>query len=126
MPDQPSASRTILIVEDDQELRDMLKLALTLEGANVLTAANGAAALETALTFRPDLIVLDLMMPVMSGEDFRRAQLATPAIAHIPIVVVSAHPQIASIAERIAAAGFCAKPLDIEAFWPYVRERLSA
>jgi CheY-like chemotaxis protein len=126
MPDKLPSRRTILIVEDDQELRDMLKLALSLEGANVVTAANGAAALEAALAHRPDLIVLDLMMPVMSGEDFRRAQLANSAIAHIPVVVVSAHPQIATIAERIAAAGYCPKPLDIDQFWPYVRERLIA
>ena len=126
MPHQPSSSRTILIVEDDDGLREMLKLALSLEGANVLTAATGAAGLDLAFTFVPDLIVLDLMMPGMSGEDFRLAQLANPAIAHIPVVVVSAHPQIATIAERIEAAGYCAKPLDIEAFWPYVRDRLIA
>ena len=104
----------------------MLALALSLEGANVVTAANGAVALDAALAHRPDLIVLDLMMPVMSGEDFRRAQLANATIAHIPVVVVSAHPQIATIAERIAAAGYRAKPLDIDGFWPYVRERLIA
>jgi CheY-like chemotaxis protein len=126
MPDTTSHRRTILIVEDDQELRDMLALALSLEGANVVTAANGAVALDAALAHRPDLIVLDLMMPVMSGEDFRRAQLANATIAHIPVVVVSAHPQIATIAERIAAAGYRAKPLDIDGFWPYVRERLIA
>ena len=126
MPDQPSPRRTILIVEDDQGLRDMLKVALSLEGANVVTAANGAAALNVAIAHLPDLIVLDLMMPVMSGEDFRRAQLANAAIAHIPVVIVSAHPQIAVIAERIAAAGYRPKPLDIDAFWPYVRERLIA
>jgi len=126
MPDTTSHRRTILIVEDDAELRDMLALALSLEGAKVVTAANGVVALEAALTHQPDLIVLDLMMPVMSGEDFRRAQLANAAIAHIPVVVVSAHPQIATIAERIAAAGYRAKPLNIDDFWPYVRARLIA
>jgi len=79
----------ILIVEDDPDLRDMMATLLGLEGFDTLAAANGAAALGM-LDGAVDAIILDLMMPVMDGWAFRRRQLASAAIAHIPVVVVSA------------------------------------
>ncbi|WP_242343820.1 response regulator [Anaeromyxobacter terrae] len=82
----------VLVVEDDPDLRESVVELLALEGFSTEQAENGCAALrllrrEPAV---PDLILLDLMMPVMNGWNFREAQLADPALAPIPVVVMSA------------------------------------
>jgi CheY-like chemotaxis protein len=113
----------ILVVEDDPDLRLVLATALELEGAEVFTAANGLEALKLAVAHTPSVIVLDLMMPIMGGEDFRRAQIADETIRDIPVVVVSAHHDAAVIANRLEAAGYLTKPLDLDTFAHYIGER---
>jgi CheY-like chemotaxis protein len=107
-------TRPILLVEDDPDSRHMLAMTLELEGHQVLTASNGAQAITMAKRHHPRLIILDLMMPVMSGEEFRRAQMASDDISTIPVVVVSAHHQARQIARRMAALDCLEKPVDIE------------
>ena len=107
-------TRPILIVEDDDDIRDMMSTLLELSGHRVVTASNGAEALTLAAQHLPALIFLDLMMPVMTGEQFRQAQIANPAIKDIPIVVVSAHHEAARIASRMNALVCLDKPLDID------------
>lgn len=86
-----SGPASVLLVEDDLPIRDSLGEALTEEGFDVSTAGNGAEALERLRSGRrPSVIVLDLMMPVMDGWDFRQQQLGDPALRDIPVVVVSA------------------------------------
>jgi len=86
-----SGPASVLLVEDDLPIRDSLGEALTEEGFDVSTAGNGAEALERLRSGRlPSVIVLDLMMPVMDGWDFRQEQLGDPALRDIPVVVVSA------------------------------------
>ncbi len=81
----------VLLVEDDRELREMMTLLLDSCGIRVRTASNGLAALMQARQEPlPRVVLLDLMMPVMDGWEFRRRQLADATIAHIPIIVVSA------------------------------------
>jgi len=81
----------ILVVEDDKELRDTLCEALELEGYAAVGAENGQAALRhLAGGARPCLILLDLMMPVMDGWTFRGELLKDPALAVIPVVVMTA------------------------------------
>jgi CheY-like chemotaxis protein len=104
----------VLVVEDDPDVRDMIATCLQLEGEDVVTAANGVEAFDLARTRLPRLIVLDLMMPVMTGEEFRTAQLAHDAIRDIPVVIVSAHHEALEIAERMNAAGCLRKPIDID------------
>jgi CheY-like chemotaxis protein len=83
-------SSAILIVDDDDAIRDGLGEFLTDEGFVVKTANNGREALDIlASGFRPCAILLDLMMPVLNGWDFRAEQLRSPAVADIPIAVVS-------------------------------------
>jgi CheY-like chemotaxis protein len=83
--------RTILVVEDDPESRDALRLALKLAGHTVHTAAHGQEALDLLRAGSPpDLILLDLMMPVLSGWQFREVQRQNPALAGIPVVILSA------------------------------------
>jgi two-component system response regulator MprA len=85
-------SRTsVLIVEDDRDIRECMADALEVEGYSVALAANGREALDQLRDgVFPDLILLDLLMPVMSGWEFRQEQLADPLLSGIPVVVVSA------------------------------------
>jgi CheY-like chemotaxis protein len=89
---QPSV---ILVVDDDFDIRDTLVDVLQDEGFGVASAADGQEALDHLRTAarRPDLILLDLMMPRMSGVEFRGAQLGVPDYATIPVVVFTADPR---------------------------------
>ncbi len=81
----------VLLVEDDEDFRDLLAGILQTKGYEVVLAGNGAEALALMKGgLRPCIILLDLMMPVMDGWTFRQAQLADPAIASIPVIVLSA------------------------------------
>ncbi len=90
----------VLVVDDDRDIRETLQELIEDEGYDVLTARHGAEALEKLRERRPGLIVLDLFMPVMDGAEFRRRQLADPALAQVPVVVISA---AAGLDERVAA-----------------------
>ncbi len=85
-PATPSAGR-VLVVEDDEGIREMLKYNLTNAGFSVQEASDGASGLRTARTAHPDLILLDLMLPGMSGFDFCRALRKT---SRVPIIVITA------------------------------------
>jgi CheY-like chemotaxis protein len=111
----------VLIVEDDAELRDMMAQLLTLEGFVAATVANGREALEYLRQGdRPDIILLDLMMPVMDGWEFRRKQQSDPALAAVPVVVLSAldHRRAA----EVDAVAFLKKPLDFDRLLELVRQ----
>ncbi|HEY5418048.1 MAG TPA: response regulator [Gemmatimonadaceae bacterium] len=83
-------SSTVLIVDDDEAIRESLSEFLTDEGFDVKTANNGREAIDMlAGGLRPCAILLDLMMPVMDGWDFRAEQLLSPALADIPVALVS-------------------------------------
>ena len=107
----------VLIVEDDRDMREGLARILAAEGIETHTAANGLAALDLLQDgWRPDVIVLDLMMPVMSGTEFRTAQLADPGLAAIPVVVVSGRHDLADAAPRLRPAAILQKPFSMRAF----------
>jgi CheY-like chemotaxis protein len=110
----------ILIVEDDEDLREMMAQMLTLEGYAAATAANGREALDYLQDARrPEVILLDLMMPVMDGWEFRRRQQADPALAGVPVIVLSALDR--SRAAGVNAAAFLEKPLDFDRLLALVR-----
>lgn len=113
--EQATANKKILIVEDDRDVVEALSMLLRAHGYEVEYALNGREALETLKgNARPALILLDLMMPVMDGVQFREAQTADPDIAHIPVVVMSAHPKAKEIMESIRAQAYLKKPVEIE------------
>src|SRR6266496_6722379 len=86
-----AAHERILLVEDDRSIRDVLRAILEEEGYAVTTAENGRRALEHLRSGgAPDLIVLDLRMPIMDGWQFRAMQKADPVLATIPVLAVSA------------------------------------
>ena len=115
------ASNPILVIEDDPDLSLMLATALELDGLRVVTAANGMEGITLAKVHHPALIILDLMLPVMSGEQFRTAQLANDALKAVPVLVVSARHDAALVAERMKAVGCMTKPVDLEAFSALVK-----
>jgi CheY-like chemotaxis protein len=104
---------SVLIVEDDRDTREMLGHFLELEGFAVHTAANGELALKALQGDRPCVILLDLMMPVMNGWQFRQAQQSDPGLSDIPVVVVTAAGSRDDI-PWINADGWLSKPVDFE------------
>jgi len=112
---RPARSRgRILVVDDDRDLRELLAAVLTSAGYEVLTAENGAAALSVLRTVLPDLIILDLMMPVMNGWQFREAQSALPDYAQIPVVCLSGHHAARHQAAAIGIDHCIVKPFEID------------
>lgn len=104
----------MLVVEDDEGIRDALCDLLATEGFTVASAVHGADALERLRNGDelPDVIVLDLMMPVMDGWAFRTEQRRDEKLAHIPVVVITASRN-ADVA-ALAPAAFLKKPIDFD------------
>ena len=106
----------ILLVDDDIGIRTALAEILEDEGYRVASAANG----QEALTYLqqqlhvPCLILLDLMMPIMNGWDFRRVQQQDPQLASIPVVVISADNSISQKAASLGVHSYLAKPINVE------------
>lgn len=109
-------SRRILVVEDDLYIRESVRELLEDEGYTVICAENGARALAEleAMQRLPDLILLDLMMPVKDGFQFRTEQRTDARFAHIPVVVMSADPQLDSRRGLLEARAYLRKPVDID------------
>ena len=105
----------VLVVDDDALIRDTLATALGDEGYMVRVAADGQAALTVCRSWRPDIIVLDLMMPVMDGPTFRAAQRSIAATAQIPVIVLSAAHDVQRRAAGLDPAAIFTKPFDLGA-----------
>ena len=104
----------ILVVEDDADIRSGVAEVLREEGYDVATAAHGAEALEWLRTGNSaSLILLDLMMPVMDGWEFRGEQLRDPRAARIPVVVLSGAGDVGQHASSLGVDGFLVKPLNL-------------
>ena len=105
--------QTVFIVEDDRDTREMLGQFLELEGFHVETAANGRQALDRLTNgLKANVILLDLMMPVMDGWQFRQEQVRNEDLADIPVIVVSAGGR--ELIQRVNADAYLSKPVDLE------------
>jgi CheY-like chemotaxis protein len=107
----------ILVVEDDESIRLLVSEVLRDDGYQVQEASNGLEALKQVSAKRPDLIVLDLMMPIMDGWQFVEACRHEPECDKVPIVVTSASHDLPRTAERLRALGVrtcLAKPFDVD------------
>jgi CheY-like chemotaxis protein len=105
----------VLIVEDQPDLRETLADLLELEGYRIDTAANGQEALaHLRRGTPPQVILLDLRMPVMDGPAFRSEQQQSPTLRVIPVVVVSGEANLDQEAAAMQAAGHLPKPIDVE------------
>ena len=116
--------KTVLIVDDDDDVRNAVAEVLEDGNYRSLRAANGAAALEQlrSATPRPCVILLDVMMPVMDGHEFRALQQSDEALREIPVVVLSAHADAKRSAAGMAAAAFLKKPIDLSELLQIVRQ----
>jgi CheY-like chemotaxis protein len=115
------AQKTVLLAEDDVEIRDILQDLLEAEGYDVVPAGHGRQALEFLEGVRggklPDLVVLDLMMPLVDGVQVLKAMKGDPVLAAIPVVVLSA-----VVRERPAgAAAFLRKPIPLQKLFDTIR-----
>jgi CheY-like chemotaxis protein len=117
---------TVLIVEDEFVIADLLEMALTDEGYCVLLAANGREGLELlAERTRPDLVITDYMMPILDGAGLLQAMRQSEAQRDIPVIVMSSMPE-ANMRERIAGyAAFVRKPFQLDAMIQLVASVLS-
>jgi CheY-like chemotaxis protein len=105
------AGHQILLVDDDGYQREALTILLQLQGYVVETADDGSVALDLLRTgFRPCVIVLDMSMPTMSGEEFRREQMGDPALCDIPVILYSSGDELAHAARRMGVAAHASKP----------------
>jgi CheY-like chemotaxis protein len=106
----------VLVVDDDAAIRDVLAEVLQDEGYVVRSAANGREALAVLRQGPgvPAIILLDLMMPVMSGWEFRAAQCEDPALAEIPVIVLSAGRDLSVGAASVRAVSYLPKPVDLD------------
>ena len=121
---QTSASgESILVVDDDASIRQIVRLCLADEGYEVFEACNGQEALEAIDRLQPSLILLDLRMPVMDGWEFARRYRATPG-PHAPIVAFVASLNATRDCAELASAGVLGKPFDIEELLTTVRNQL--
>jgi CheY-like chemotaxis protein len=115
--------KRILVVDDDDSIRDFIDMALSDERSEVLQAPHGAVALEMAARTPPDLILLDMRMPIMDGWEFARQYRQLPG-PHAPLVVLTAARDAAERAAQIKADGYLAKPFDLTDLWHTVNEHL--
>jgi CheY-like chemotaxis protein len=133
MPDSPvgrdmvstetSENPKLLVVEDDEGARFALGDILDLEGYDVALSANGAEALEHLHNEPlPDLIILDLQMPVMNGWQFRREQIKVAEFAAVPVIVITAFQTAGDIDVREIVH----KPIDIQRLLVMIRQLLLA
>ena len=109
----PSLPR-VLVVDDDEPIRNTLTEALELEGYAVVSASNGAEACELVHRFRPSVIVLDLMMPVMNGWEFLQRCRRDDDCSSTPVLVISAYSKLPQEAANLGVKACIAKPFDLD------------
>jgi len=115
---------TVLLAEDEPDVQLIARLSLKRAGFTVVTAGNGLEALERVAAERPDVILLDWMMPDMDGYETCRRLKADPATADIPVIFLTARVQEAEVARALAlgAAGCIGKPFDALTLGQRVKE----
>lgn len=109
----PVQSPTVLVVDDDPVVVSLLRVNFEMGGFRVLTASDGPSALALARDARPDVVILDVMMPKMSGADVARELRASESTAGVPLLLLSAKAQAADIDDGLSVADdYVTKPFD--------------
>lgn len=117
----------VLVVDDDEVIRQLICINLELEGFDVLTAVDGEEGLATARTEQPDVVTLDVMMPKMDGWEAAARLRGDPATAGIRVCLISARAQQADVAhgQRIGVDAYVTKPFDPEELVSVIRRLAS-
>ncbi|MEO1270857.1 MAG: response regulator [Myxococcota bacterium] len=119
----------ILVVDDNAVQRHLLRLLCSNAGYRVTQAVHGADALAAARRERPDLMVTDVLMPVMDGFTLCRRWMEDPSLRHIPVIIYTAtytDPGDALLAQTLGAAHYLSKPVDAERLLTVIGEELAA
>ena len=126
LSEQGEKSIRVLVVDDDPSIRRMIMAALRREKYVFGEAANGKEALDAMRRDRPNIVVLDLMMPIVSGWDVLRERSTDPELLSIPVIIISANrgPELATAMDKGICA-FLPKPFDINALGSLVRSCIS-
>ncbi|MFT0861125.1 response regulator [Ancylobacter sp. G4_0304] len=116
----------ILLVEDNELNRDMLSRRLSRNGFEVIVAVNGQEGVDLALSGKPDLILMDMSLPVLDGWEATRRVKANPETAAIPVIALTAHAMAQDREEAMAAGcdDFDTKPVDLPRLLEKIRARL--
>lgn len=111
----PSHRCSVLVVDDDADVRELLRVALQAEGYDVAAVGNGREALNHLRSHADTcIILLDLMLPIMDGAHFRTAQLHDRSLAWIPMILMSGAPGADRRAHELGARRLVRKPLDLD------------
>lgn len=121
----PPLNKRILLCDDDEGITDVTSIVLDDLGCTVQTVSNGGEVVPAVRKFKPDLVLLDLWLPIMNGEEILRELKKDPHTQNIPVIVVSASKDTAQVAVRAKANDFLCKPFDIEALEQMVMKHLS-
>jgi CheY-like chemotaxis protein len=121
-----SGAATILVAEDHLDSRDAMRALLEAFGYRVLEAVNGRQAVDVALECRPDLILMDIMMPELDGFEATRELRRHGSMACTPIIAVTAMEGAQSLAMQAGASDFVRKPVDIRGLVAKVHDWLEA
>ena len=119
-------AETILVVDDEEDILLLCRVNLEFEGYRVITASSGVEALTRAREARPDLVLLDVMMPRMNGRDLLRAMRADPAYAAVPVILMSAAPDALRSAANLGARASLRKPFTLDALLTVIARVLTA
>lgn len=122
---ETSSSKHILVVEDNEAVADLVQSVLSTYGYRV-DVADDLTAIRASREHLPDLILLDVMMPRISGDETARSLNQLPETADIPIVLMSATDDVAQRARRLGAAGYLAKPFDLDDLLRVVEQTLDS
>jgi DNA-binding response OmpR family regulator len=114
----------VLVVEDADDIRLLLVDLLDVMGHTVTEVADGLSGVREAIRHPPDLIILDLMMPTASGDSALQFIRGTPQIAHLPVLVLSAHVDVEAIATRYGADAWLSKPVEMKTLREKITELL--
>jgi len=117
--------KTILVVDDEFDIVDVLSDLLTAEGYRVVTASNGREGLTRAAEAHPDLILLDRMMPVVDGAEMLRLLRQEPELDRIPVIMMSA-AEGRRLAQELGCAAFLKKPFDLNTLLETVARLVSS
>lgn len=113
LPNQEVSMPSILIIEDTDDLRGMIRDFVTRLSYEVYEASDGLQGIKMAQSLRPSLILLDLMMPTASGDLTLGFIRSTPQLKNTPVIVISAHPNATNIASDLGANACLLKPFSI-------------
>ena len=116
---------TILVIDDDEEMRSLLRFTLEREGYTITSISDGRTALNFLANFKPDLIIADLLIPEVSGIDLIKQLRSNSQFSSLPIIVISAFPSYLEEARKSGATMTLNKPVDVLELPKVVQQLLS-